>query len=726
MIDSAAWQENNTLYLSAAIAEVRDRLEKQVQKNRPTPLVEGSPSPKPAQIQGVEVGAQRPEAKSFWRKFGRAEDLAHVVVPVAEKADAAAVVAVASKQNSLAKVNAAAAPAEPGQVAETIDDAVGPPALVTLAMRLHLSRFECDLLVLCLAAELDTGIERLCAQAQNDEARPYPTFALALAIFDEPAWEALSPDRPLRYWRLIEITQLGGQPLTTSRLRADERIVNYAKGLNYLDDRMSALMTPMKTAADEGLIPESQRRTEEEILGLLKQAQNGPGPVLQMIGRDSSTKELVAADVCRSLNLRLYRMPAALIPAQAVDIEPFARLWQRESLLLPGAMYLDAQGTEMESSTGQATNLLLARARGLIFLDTREMWTGARALAVEVDKPTAEEQKSIWIEMLGTDEEQTAKIMAAQFDLGLPEIRNIAQSAKASVANTTTTVSDRVWSSALIITRPAMDALAQHIDTKAEWDDIVLPATEMGLLHEIADQVSTRATVYREWGFADKMSRGLGITALFAGPSGVGKTLAAEVLASSLKLELYRVDLSSVVSKYIGETEKNLRKMFDAAEGGGSILFFDEADALFGKRSEVKDSHDRYANIEVNYLLQRMESYRGLAILATNVKSALDAAFVRRLRFIVTFPFPGVSERKAIWERVFPPKTPTQDLDFARLARLNVTGGHIHNIALNAAFRAAQNGTPVTMALVLDSARNEFGKLERPVNEADFRLPGVA
>jgi SpoVK/Ycf46/Vps4 family AAA+-type ATPase len=222
------------------------------------------------------------------------------------------------------------------------------------------------------------------------------------------------------------------------------------------------------------------------------------------------------------------------------------------------------------------------------------------------------------------------------------------------------------------------------------------------------------------------MSRGLGITALFAGPSGVGKTLAAEVLASSLKLELYRVDLSSVVSKYIGETEKNLRKMFDAAEGGGSILFFDEADALFGKRSEVKDSHDRYANIEVNYLLQRMESYRGLAILATNVKSALDAAFVRRLRFIVTFPFPGVSERKAIWERVFPPKTPTQDLDFARLARLNVTGGHIHNIALNAAFRAAQNGTPVTMALVLDSARNEFGKLERPVNEADFRLPGVA
>jgi SpoVK/Ycf46/Vps4 family AAA+-type ATPase len=222
------------------------------------------------------------------------------------------------------------------------------------------------------------------------------------------------------------------------------------------------------------------------------------------------------------------------------------------------------------------------------------------------------------------------------------------------------------------------------------------------------------------------MSRGLGISALFAGESGTGKTMAAEVIANHLRLGLYRIDLSAVVSKYIGETEKNLRRVFDAAEDGGAILFFDEADALFGKRSEVKDSHDRYANIEINYLLQRMEAYRGLAILSTNMKSALDPAFLRRLLFIVNFPFPGVAERKAIWQKVFPPRTPTLGLDFDRLARLNLTGGHIHNIALNAAFLAAQAGAPVSMLMVLEAARAELRKLDRPINESDFRWQAEA
>jgi SpoVK/Ycf46/Vps4 family AAA+-type ATPase len=197
--------------------------------------------------------------------------------------------------------------------------------------------------------------------------------------------------------------------------------------------------------------------------------------------------------------------------------------------------------------------------------------------------------------------------------------------------------------------------------------------------------------------------------------------MAAEVLANELRLNLYRIDLSAVVSKYIGETEKNLRSLFDAAENGGTILFFDEADALFGKRSEVKDAHDRYANIEVNYLLQRMEAYGGLAILATNMKSALDPAFMRRLRFVIHFPMPGPSERKLIWQKAFPPGTPARNLDFERLTRLNLTGGNIHNIALNAAFLAAHASQPVTMPLVLEAARTEYRKLERPINEADFR-----
>ena len=194
-------------------------------------------------------------------------------------------------------------------------------------------------------------------------------------------------------------------------------------------------------------------------------------------------------------------------------------------------------------------------------------------------------------------------------------------------------------------------------------------------LREIAVHVAHRATVYDTWGFGAMSNRGLGISALFAGASGTGKTMAAEVLANALRLDLYRIDLSSVVSKYIGETEKNLRRVFDAAEDGGAILFFDEADALFGKRSEIKDSHDRYANIEINYLLQRMESYRGLAVLATNMKGMLDPAFLRRIRFVINFPFPDATQRAEIWQRIFPPNTPTEGLDIGKLARLSVAGG---------------------------------------------------
>jgi SpoVK/Ycf46/Vps4 family AAA+-type ATPase len=239
------------------------------------------------------------------------------------------------------------------------------------------------------------------------------------------------------------------------------------------------------------------------------------------------------------------------------------------------------------------------------------------------------------------------------------------------------------------------------------------------VLREVVSHVRQRATVYEQWGFAARGARGLGISALFAGVSGTGKTLASEMLANALRLDLYRIDLSSVVSKYIGETEKNLRRIFDAAEESGAILLFDEADALFGKRSEVKDSHDRYANIEVSYLLQRMESYRGLAILTTNMKSALDQAFLRRIRFVVQFPFPDATQRAEIWRRIFPPATPTEGLDIQRLARLNAPGGNIRNIALNAAFLAADEGSPVRMIHLLHAARVEYAKQEKTLTDAE-------
>jgi SpoVK/Ycf46/Vps4 family AAA+-type ATPase len=312
--------------------------------------------------------------------------------------------------------------------------------------------------------------------------------------------------------------------------------------------------------------------------------------------------------------------------------------------------------------------------------------------------------------------------LAGQFNLSLAGISQVIAGAKEDQSGVP--LKDNLWKGCLALTRPRLDVLAQRIDARATWDDIVLPAAEENLLRQIADQVRNRSQVYDRWGFRKEMNRGLGISALFAGESGTGKTMAAEVIANDLGLSLYRIDLSAVVNKYIGETEKNLRRLFDAAEDGGAILFFDEADALFGRRSEVRDSHDRYANIEINYLLQRIESYRGLAILATNLKSALDSAFLRRLRFVVNFAFPGQTERKLIWQKVFPEETPLQALDYERLAGINLTGGSIHNIALSSAFLAASAGSQVTMPIVLAATRTEMRKLDRPINEADFVWSG--
>jgi SpoVK/Ycf46/Vps4 family AAA+-type ATPase len=278
-----------------------------------------------------------------------------------------------------------------------------------------------------------------------------------------------------------------------------------------------------------------------------------------------------------------------------------------------------------------------------------------------------------------------------------------------------------LWKACRDSVRVRLEDLAQRVDPIATWDDLVLPGTQLDTLHQIAAHARYRMQVYERWGFAAKSARGLGISVLFAGESGTGKTMAAEVLANELHLDLYRIDLALMVSKYIGETEKNLRRVFDAAEQSGAILLFDEADALFGKRSEVKDSRDRYANIEVSYLLQRMEEYGGLAVLTTNLKGALDTAFQRRLRFTVQFPFPDQAQRERIWRNVFPSDTPLGQVDHAQLARLNVTGGSIRNIALNAAFLAADGGASVEMKHLLQAARSEGAKRDRPFSAAEMR-----
>ncbi|MEH1794010.1 ATP-binding protein [Nostoc sp.] len=600
------------------------------------------------------------------------------------------------------------------------------PALILLSQKLGLSDFEQEILLLCVAMELDPGMARLCAIAFDNAHQPYPTFALALSLFDEPAWDALSWERPLRYWRLIEIHQSGVQPLTSSGLRVDERILNYIKGLNSLSDRLASLVIPLETEEWDVKLPPSQNVVVKTIIQQLRQTQREQRlPVIQLVGADSLSKQLIAQQVAAQLDRYVYRLSVELLPTQAGELETVARLWHRESLLLPLALYLDAQELDDKPTTeGQALPLhrFLTRSGGLIFLSTREIRQnlGQSTIVVDVEKPTPTEQKATWSEALGTVADISPRLLTGQFNLNLVTIEQIAQQVLAETSNPE--IPNRLWSACLGNARPQLDTLAQRLDLKATWDDIVLAPEETNLLHQIADQIRQRSQVYQNWGFDKRMNRGMGISALFAGESGTGKTMAAEVIANDLQLNLYRIDLSAVVNKYIGETEKNLRRLFDAAEDGGAILFFDEADALFGKRSEVRDSHDRHANIEVNYLLQRLEAYRGLAILATNLKSSLDHAFMRRLRFIVNFSFPGVAERQVMWEKVFPPETPTEDLDFRRLARLNLTGASIQNVALNAAFLAAQAGTSVTIALVLAAVRTEFRKLDRPVNEADFRV----
>jgi hypothetical protein len=713
MSDASKWQEENARYLAAALNWVRLLLQRQAMR-------ESSHMPPPPAAP-VESTVEAEEPSLLQRLFGHS---------AAEKTPAPTPAGLLLPATDQALEEQIAEAVKTMDVAATMDPA---PAPHILADRFGLSRFERNVLLLCAALELDTSIASLCNLAQGSANRPYPTFALALALFEEPAWEALSPERPLRYWRLVEINQPGAQPLTTSALRADERIVNYLKGLNYIDDRLAPFLVPLQPASGVLPLPASQQKAAATIIHKLQTKPDSTHvPVIQLPGNDSASKQLIAWHAVATLGLHLYRLPAEWLPSNATELDTLARFINRESALLPIAFYVESgeidkpAGEAAETNRSSMLQRFLTRINCLVFLDTRDVRTfsTAQTITVDVAKPTRGEQQTAWEETLADSAADSPAKLAGQFNLGLVEIDRIARSTSIDNADgDERTFHERLWDECLASTRPRLDELAQRLDAKATWPNLVLPKHEMNLLRQIAAQVSQRAKVYEEWGFSKKMNRGLGISALFAGDSGTGKTMAAEVIANELRLNLYRIDLSAVVSKYIGETEKNLRRLFDAAEDGGAILFFDEADALFGKRSEVKDSHDRYANIEINYLLQRLEAYRGLAILATNMKNALDAAFTRRLRFIVNFPFPGLAERRDIWRDVFPPQTLTKGLDFDRLSRLNLTGGNIHNVALNAAFLAAKANQPVTMPFIFEAARAEFGKLERLVNEADLYWP---
>ncbi len=613
-----------------------------------------------------------------------------------------------------------AAPPDP----ERSDEGMAPPALETLCRTLGLSQFERDVLLLCAGPELEGSFATLCAAAQGDSSRAYPTFGLALAALPQPEWAALTTGGRLRHWMLIEVGP--GNALTSSPLRIDETVLHYLTGIRAPDERLAGLGEAVPAA---GELAPSHRELADQIAGAWSQtAGSAAFPIVQLCGREVAGKRAICAAVAERLDLQLDRVPSAALPTAPADLHKIARLFNRRALLASGALLLDCDESEPgDGPRDTAVGLLVDAYRGPLVVSSRKRRNPIErpVLTLDVDRPLRGEQREFWQSLLGdavAELDGQVERLVAQFDLGLPTIRAALAGALGRAADGEPDgLGEALWHSCRVQARPRLDDLAERIRRAASWQQLVLPARQTRTLREIAAQVRQRALVYEEWGFGQSSSRGLGLSALFAGASGTGKTMAAEVLARELDLDLYRIDLSSIVSKYIGETEKNLARVFDAAEEGGAILLFDEADALFGKRSQIKDSHDRYANVEVSYLLQRMESYRGLAILTTNMRDALDEAFLRRLRFIVDFPFPDRAERAQIWQRIFPEQTPTAELDVSKLARLSVAGGNIRNIALNAAFLAAAAGAPVGMEHVLRAAQSEYEKVQKTLPQAEVR-----
>jgi len=587
-----------------------------------------------------------------------------------------------------------------------------PPAINSLSQLFGLSAFERDLVLLCAGVEMDSRLATLCGETQGHPQRTYATFGLAMAILPQPHWSALTPTRPLRRLHLVELEV--GHGLTSAPLRIDERILHYLAGINILDPQLQPML---RLSPAPVWIADSHKSVAYEAAHCLEGRLDLP-PIVNFCGDDPEGQEDAASMAVREFKMQLLVIAAEDLPTTGAEIEKISSLWERESILLQGALLIHLGNGDLTASARR----LCERLPGPLFLASRELVTLNRpVLRFDVNKPPPVEQRRLWMSALGP--------CAAGLNGTLDELSEQFRISAKSIFSAGGLLSrqpgvlerEEVWTACRSFSRPKLEHLAERVIPCASWDDLVLPALQKQMLRQLAAQVRHRMKVYEQWGFSAKGRRGLGVSALFAGESGTGKTMAAEVLANQLDLDLYRIDLSAVVSKYIGETEKNLKQVFDAADEGGVLLLFDEADSLFGKRAEVKDSHDRYANIEVSYLLQRMETYRGLAILTTNLKASMDRAFHRRLRFIVNFPFPDVGQREAIWRGIFPPDTPQQALDAKKLSQLNVAGGNIRNIAVNAAFLAAESNRPVEMTHVLEAAKMESQKIDRPLTQAEIR-----
>jgi len=634
-----------------------------------------------------------------------------------------------------------------------------PLRLEELVRLFGLTPFERDVLLVGLAPELDLRYQKLYAYLQDDLTRKRPSLDLVLNLLC-PSFEAklearryLGPGAPLLTHHLVQLLEDPAQPnapLLARSLQLDERLAGYllAERGDEPDRRLwPHVQVLLPDARMEDLfLPESLKERLQQLARSI--ADSEPGAVLYLQGPYGVGKQAAAQALCRELGLGLLVVDGeGLMSNEQLAFEQAVTLAAREALLQNAAVYwqgFDALLAEDQGARRRTLFRILASHPRLSFLAGNVTWEPAGGqhrqpspgtqdrpfLRIPFPQPGYGERRALWVHALDAGPTMEAELdldgLADKFRLSGGQIRDAAATAR-SLAYWRDPTGGRpstadLYEASRLHSSLKLGSLAVKITPHYTWDDIVLPAGQLELLRAICSFVKHRARVYYEWGFDVKLSLGKGLNALFAGPSGTGKTMAAEIVAHELGLELVKIDLSGVVSKYIGETEKNLARIFQEAETSNAILFFDEADALFGKRSEVKDAHDRYANIEISYLLQKMEEYEGVVILATNLRRNLDDAFVRRMAFTLQFPFPDEADRLRIWQQIWPPETPLAgDLDLAFMARqFRLAGGNIKNVALAAAFLAAEDGQTVTMEHLIVATRRELQKMGKSVVDGQF------
>jgi AAA+ superfamily predicted ATPase len=632
--------------------------------------------------------------------------------------------------------------------------------LAWLAAAFDLAPFEVDLILIALAPEFDLRYERLYAYLQDDVTRRWPSVDLALNLLCRSAEAKLArrahfgADAPLIRHGLLQLIPDPHQlqpPRLAHYLKLDEQIVRLLLAQRTLDSRLAPFCRMVEPAVSLDELPLDAERTRA-LPALLSQARESGQPLrLYFHGPRGAGKRRAAEALAGAVGARLLAVGLARIPAADADLEHVLKLLFREAWFQDAVLYLDdldaLRGDERGASY-QRVLAALAEDAGITILAGAQPWAPAGhgpmgVIVMPFRIPDFAGRRACWQTSLAAHGVALApdalagladrfRLTPEQIGDATATVCNYARwrAAGAPLADPPSHSSDRptirdLFSAARAQASHDLGTLARKTEPVYTWDDIVLPDESLAQLRELCSWVAHRHRVLGDWGFGRKLSHGKGVNALFSGPSGTGKTMAADIIANELGLDLYRIDLSGIVSKYIGETEKNLARIFSAAEDANAILFFDEADALFGKRSEVRDSHDRYANIEISYLLQQMEQYEGLAILATNLRQNMDEAFVRRLAFVIEFAFPDEASRRRIWVGSWPASTPlAADVDLELMARqFKLSGGNIKNVALAAAFQASASGGPVTMAHLLRATAREHQKLGKVLSAAELNSP---